>query len=45
MGNIHVKLYEIWSCGLRGDNDSIYFFSGALAALFFNGAEPFVQFW
>ena len=44
MWNIHVKLYDIWTSGL-GDVISKYFLSGALAALLFSGAEPFVQFW
>ena len=45
MGNIHVKLYEIWTCGLGGDVIQRYFIQRALAALLFSGAEPFVQFW
>ena len=44
MGNIHVKLYEIWTSG-SGDIIERYFLSGALATLLFSGAEPFVQFW
>ena len=44
MGNIHVKLYEVWTSGLGGDLVKIYFLSGALAAPLFSGAEPFVQF-
>ena len=44
MGNIHVKLYEIWTSGL-GDIVLRYFLSGALAALLFSGALSFVQFW
>ena len=44
MGNIHVKLYEVWTSGLGGDVVKRYFLSGALAALLFSGAEPFVQF-
>ena len=32
MGNIHVKLYEIWSSGL-GDVSYRYFLSGALVGL------------
>ena len=44
MGNIHVKLYEVWTSGLGGDVVKIYFLSGALAAPLFRGAEPFVLF-
>ena len=44
MGNIHVKLYEVWTSGLGGDVAKRYFLSGALAAPLFRGAEPFVQF-
>ena len=33
MGNIHVKLYEIWTTGLGGDVIKRYFLSGALVAL------------
>ena len=44
MGNIHVKLYEVWTCGLGGDVVKRYFLSVALAAPLFSGAEPFVQF-
>ena len=42
MGNIHVKLYEIWHSDL-GDVIERYFLSGALVALLFSGLEPFVQ--
>ena len=44
MGNIHVKLYEVWTSGLGGDVVKRYFLSGALAAPLFRGAEPFVLF-
>ena len=44
MGNIHVKLYEVWTSGLGGDVVKRYFLSGALAVPLFSGAEPFVQF-
>ena len=44
MGNIHVKLYEVWTSGLGGNVVERYFLSGALAAPLFRGAEPFVQF-
>ena len=44
IGNIHVKLYEIWSSGLR-DVVLRYFLSGAHVALLFSRAEPFMQFW
>ena len=44
MGNIHVKLYEIWTNG-SGDVVSRHFFSRALAAPLFSGLEPFVQYW
>ena len=43
MGNIHVKLYEVWTSGLGRDVVKRYFLSGALAAPLFSGAEPFVQ--
>ena len=42
MGNIHVKLDEIWTSDLGGDIVLRYFLSGALTALLFSGAEPFV---
>ena len=42
MGNIHVKLYVIWTSD-SGDVVKIYFLSGALAALLFSGVEQFVQ--
>ena len=44
MGNIHVKLYEIWT---SGSGDVVYrrFLSRALAAPLFSGLESFVQFW
>ena len=45
MGNIHVKLYEIWTSGSGGYVVLIHFLSRALAALLFSGLEPFVQFW
>ena len=48
MGNIHVKLYEIWSSGSGGGGEDFvqrYFLSGAQAAVLFSGAELFVQFW
>ena len=35
MGNIHVKLYEVWTSGLGGDVVKRYFLSGALAAPLF----------
>ena len=38
MGNIHVKLYEIWTCGSGLNAVSRHFVSGALAALLFSGA-------
>ena len=44
VGNIHVKLYEVWTSGLGGDVVKRYFLSGALAAPLFRGAEPFVLF-
>ena len=43
MGNIHVKLYEIWTSSSRGDVVERYFLSRALAAPLFSGMEPFVQ--
>ena len=45
MGNGHVKLYEILTSGSGGDVFLGYFLSGALEALLFSGAEPFVHFW
>ena len=45
MGNIHVKLYGIWTSGSEGDVFLRHFLSGALAAPLFRGPEPFVQFW
>ena len=33
MGNIHVKLYEVWTSGLGGNVVKRYFLSGALAAI------------
>ena len=45
MGNIHVKLCEIWTSGSGGDVFLRHFLSGALVALLLCGAEPFVQFW
>ena len=46
MGNVHVvKLYEILTSGLEADVVQRYLLSGALAALFFSGPEPYVQFW
>ena len=44
MGNIHVKLYEKWPSG-SGDVVYQHFLCRALAALLFNGLEPFVQNW
>ena len=44
MGNIPVRLYEIWTSG-SGDVVSRHFLSRALAAPLFSGLEPFVQFW
>ena len=39
-----MKLYEIWISGSGVDAVSRYFLSGALVALLFSEAEPFVQF-
>ena len=44
MGNIHVKLYEIWTSG-SGDVVQRHFLSRALTAPLFSGLEPFVQYW
>ena len=44
MGNIHVKLYEIWTSGSGGDVVLRYFLSGALVALFAQRSRTFVQF-
>ena len=43
MGNIHVKLYEIWTSG--SDVIQRHCISKALAAPLFSGLEQFVQFW
>ena len=46
MGNIHVKLYGIWTSGSEGDVViQRYFLSRALSDPLFSGLEPFVQFW
>ena len=52
MGNIHVKLYEIWSSGSGGGGGGggkISFkdisYLEVQAAVLFSGAELFVQFW
>ena len=45
MGNIHVKLYEIWTSGSGGDVVERHVLSRALAAPLFSGMEPFVQTW
>ena len=45
LGNIHVKLYEIWTSGPGGDVVKRHFLSRALAAPLFSRLEPFVQFW
>ena len=48
MGIIHVKLHKIWTSGSGGDvfqrNSLSMTDRRALAALLFDGAEPFVQF-
>ena len=44
MGNIHVKLFEITISGSGGDLVLRHFLSRALAAPWFNGLEPFVQY-
>ena len=44
MGNIHVKLCDLWNGGSGGDVVSRHFLSRALEALLFSGLEPFVQF-
>ena len=38
------EILWIWTSGSKGDVFLRYFLSGALAALLFSGAEPFVQF-
>ena len=43
MGNIHVKLYEIWTSGSGGDVVNRDFLSIALTALLFSRPKPFVQ--
>ena len=43
MGNIHVKLYEIWTSCSRGDVVERHFLPRALPAPLFSGLEPFVQ--
>ena len=45
MGNIHMKLYEIWTSGSGGDVALRHFLSRALTAPLFSGLEPFVQYW
>ena len=45
MGNIHVKLNEIWTSGSGGDVHLRRFLSGALVAPLFSEAKPFVQNW
>ena len=42
--NNSAKLFSIWTSVSGGDTFKRYFLSGALAALMFSGAEPFVQF-
>ena len=44
IGNIYVKLYEIWTSGSGGDIVYRHFLSRALAAPLFSGLEPFVQY-
>ena len=44
MGNIHVKLYDIWTSGSGGDVVLRHFLIIALAASLFSGLEPFVQY-
>ena len=44
MGNIHVKLYEVWTSGLGGDVVKRYFLSVAVAASLFSRAEPLCHF-
>ena len=44
MRNTTVKLFRIRTSG-SGEAFKRYFLSGALAALLFSDAEPFVQFW
>ena len=44
MGNIHVKSYIILIIGSGGDVIERHFLSRVLAAPFFSGLEPFVQF-
>ena len=45
MGNIHVKIYGIWSSGSGGNVTKRHVLSRAPAASLFGGAEPFMQFW
>ena len=40
-GNIHVKLYEIWTCGSGGNVVWRHFLSKTLAVPLFSGLEPF----
>ena len=44
MGNIHVKLYGIWTRGAKGDVVLRHFLSRALIAPLFSRPEPFVLF-
>ena len=45
MGNIHVKLYEIWTCGLGGDAFFKIFLICSFGGHFVQRKKSFVQFW
>ena len=44
MGNIHVKLYKIWTSGSGGDFVLRYLLSGALVALLLSGRNHLCNF-
>ena len=45
MGNIHVKLYGIWTSGSGGNAIKRHVLSRALAAPLFDGVGLFMHFW
>ena len=45
LGNIHVKLYEIWTSGSGGDVFKDISHLELWQPFLFSGPEPFVQFW
>ena len=44
MGNIHVKLYEIWTSVSGGDVVSRHFLSRTLATIWFSGLDHLCNF-